>query len=110
MARGRSDFFDRAEQRGSELDKTGIDGDPVHKSLEDGTKIRYRDAKNLWAKYGPPMSPAHQFLEIVVPRLLTAHRYERTAIALNIAKAPSKMATIWKLLNTLWSHLGPQRL
>ncbi|KAJ4507506.1 hypothetical protein HRR83_004084 [Exophiala dermatitidis] len=51
MAKGRKGFFDRAEQRGSELDKTGIDGKPVHKSLEDGTKRRYNDAMNIWADY-----------------------------------------------------------
>ncbi len=57
MAKGRKGFFDRAEQRGSELDKTGIDGKPVHKSLEDGTKRRYKDAMNIWAEYGLPVSP-----------------------------------------------------
>ncbi|KAL6240235.1 hypothetical protein RBB50_012872 [Rhinocladiella similis] len=51
MAKGRKGFFDRAEQRGSELDKTGIDGKPVHKSLEDRTKKRYKDAMNIWADY-----------------------------------------------------------
>jgi hypothetical protein len=56
MAKGRKSFFDRAEKRGSELDKAGIDGKPVHKSLEDGTKRRYKDAMNIWAEYGLPVS------------------------------------------------------
>ncbi|KAK5188855.1 hypothetical protein LTR96_010859 [Exophiala xenobiotica] len=51
MAKGRKGFFDRAEQRGSELDRTGIDNNPVHKHLEDGTKRRYKDAMNIWADY-----------------------------------------------------------
>lgn len=54
MAKGRSGYFDQAGQRGSELDKTGIDGKPVHKLLEDGTVIRYRDAGRKRAEYGLP--------------------------------------------------------
>ena len=56
IAKGRSGFFDRVEQRGSELDRTGIDGSPVHKHLEDRTEKRYRDAKNLWAEDGLSVS------------------------------------------------------
>jgi hypothetical protein len=95
----RSGFCDRAEQKSSELDKTGIDGKHVHKSLEDGTKIRYQDAKTLWIEFVSRVSlPLPSFGLL---RLLAPGHFEHADIVPNMAKTLSKMPTTWKPSNTL---------
>ncbi len=44
IAKGRAGFFDRAREKGSKRDRSGIDGRQVYKRLEDGTKRQYEDA------------------------------------------------------------------
>jgi hypothetical protein len=41
-------FFDRAVERGSELDREGIDSTVVHKLIASSTNKKYRYALSLW--------------------------------------------------------------
>lgn len=89
---GRSCFFDRAEQKASEPDKTGIDGKHVHKILKPETKIRYKDANALWLEYVSPVS--FRFM----PQTSAISDFKRTVIVPNVAKTPSRVLRTWKHL------------
>ena len=51
MGRCQAGFFGRAQEKGSRQNRDGIDGTQVHKSREDGTKRRYKNAASLWLEY-----------------------------------------------------------
>ena len=80
----RTGFFDRARKNGSRQDRSGINGAQVHKSLEDGTKRRYKDAYRLWLEYALCL-PLPYFLELIT-----------TAFVKSVTKTPSVMPTIWR--------------
>ena len=55
------------------MDRAGIDGKPVHGDLVEGTKIRYRDAMELWIEYVFHVSLPR--LRFGILRFLITHRY-----------------------------------
>jgi hypothetical protein len=94
MGKSRTGFFDRARKNGSRQDRSGINGAQVHKSLEDGTKRRYKDAYRLWLECTLCL-PLPYFLELIT-----------TAFVKSVTKTPSVMPTIWETLKDFVQEVG----
>ena len=74
MGSRRTGFFSRAREKGSRQDRNGTHGTRVHKSLEDGTKRRYKDAAQHWLAYifcpYPPFQGVYPLVPSLYPALL----------------------------------------